>query len=109
MREHLAAAIASCAPYRTNTQELSDLRTVTPIVAFMTSTNPRVHRTTAMALQQLSEDPQNCITMHQNGVVMFLLEMVGSKDPILQAAAAGCLKNIRELALRAEEFVINQN
>lgn len=109
LREHLAAAIASCAPYANNTQLLSDLRTVTPIVAFMTSTEPRVHRTTAMALEQLSHDPQNCITMHQNGVVQFLLELICSEDLVLQAAAAECLKNIRELALRAEEFVMKLN
>ena len=65
LREHLAAAVASCAPYGNNTQELGRLRTVTPIVGYMVSNNPRVHRTTAMALQKLSEDPQNCITMHQ--------------------------------------------
>lgn len=65
LRENLAAAIASCAPYGTNTQELGRLRTVAPIVGYMVSKNPRVHRTTAMALQRLSVDPQNCITMHQ--------------------------------------------
>uniref|UniRef100_A0A182T8F9 Armadillo repeat-containing protein 4 n=1 Tax=Anopheles maculatus TaxID=74869 RepID=A0A182T8F9_9DIPT len=104
LREHLAAAIASCAPYSTNTQELGRLKTVTPIVGYMVSNNPRVHRTTAMALQKLSEDPQNCITMHQSGVVPFLLETVGSKDRELQEASAGCLQNIRKLALRAEEL-----
>lgn len=65
LRENLAAAIASCAPHGTNTQELGRLRTVTPIVGYMVSSNPRVHRTTAMALHRLSEDSQNCITMHQ--------------------------------------------
>lgn len=65
LRENLAAAIASCAPYGSNTQELGRLRTVAPIVGYMVSKNPRVHRTTAMALQRLSVDPQNCITMHQ--------------------------------------------
>lgn len=65
LRENLAAAIASCAPYGSNTQELGRLRTVPPIVGYMVSKNPRVHRTTAMALQRLSVDPQNCITMHQ--------------------------------------------
>uniref|UniRef100_A0AAG5D8C6 Armadillo repeat-containing domain-containing protein n=1 Tax=Anopheles atroparvus TaxID=41427 RepID=A0AAG5D8C6_ANOAO len=104
LREHLAAAIASCAPYSMNTQELGRLKTVTPIVGYMVSNNPRVHRTTAMALQKLSEDPQNCITMHQSGVVPFLLETVGSKDRELQEASAGCLQNIRKLALRAEEL-----
>lgn len=64
LRQHLAAAIASCAPYGSNTQELGRLKTVTPIVGYMVSADPKVHRTTAMALQKLSEDPQNCITMH---------------------------------------------
>lgn len=76
MRENLAAAIASCAPYGNNTQELGRLRTVTPIVGYMVSTNPKVHRTTAMALQKLSQDPQNCITMHQ---VIFQIIFKGFK------------------------------
>lgn len=42
----------------------------------------------------------------QSGVVHFLLETVGSKDKELQEASAGCLKNIRELALRAEEMAL---
>lgn len=67
LRENLAAAISSCAPYRSNTQELGRLMTVAPIVSYMVSKNPRVHRTAAMALQRLSVDPQNCITMHQVG------------------------------------------
>lgn len=65
LRENLAYAIANCAPYGTNTQELGRLRTVTPIVGYMVSENPKVHRTCAMALEKLSADPQNCITMHQ--------------------------------------------
>ncbi|CRK87151.1 CLUMA_CG000960, isoform A [Clunio marinus] len=106
LREHLASAIASCAPYGNNTQELERLKTVTPIVGYMVSENSKVHRTTAMALQKLSEDPQNCITMHASGVVPFLLKTIGSDDKDLQEASAGCLKNIRELALRAEEFAM---
>lgn len=65
LRKNLAAAIASCATFGNNTQELGRLRTVTPIVSYMTSDDPEVHRTTAMALEKLSVDPQNCITMHQ--------------------------------------------
>lgn len=103
LRENLAAAIASCAPYGTNCYELGKLKTVTPIVGYMVSNNQQVHRTTAQALEKLSADPQNCVTMLQTGVVPFLLETVGSKDRILQEASAGCLKNIRQLALRAEE------
>lgn len=40
----------------------------------------------------------------KSGVVPFLLETVGSKDRELQEASAGCLQNIRKLALRAEEL-----
>lgn len=71
LRENLAAAIASCAPYGKNTQELGRLRCVAPIVGYMVSKNARVHRTTAMALQRLSVDPQNCITMHQVSHIYF--------------------------------------
>ncbi|EDW77894.1 uncharacterized protein Dwil_GK24302 [Drosophila willistoni] len=106
LRMNLAAAVAACACYGNNTEELGRLRTVTPIVTYMTSDNPMVHRSTAMALEKLSMDPQNCITMHQSGVVPFLLECIGSTNKELQLAAAGCLRNIRELALRAEEYML---
>lgn len=102
LQETLAAAIASCAPYGTNTQLLGELRTVTPIVRFMAGTNAKVHRTTAMALEKLSADPLNCVTMHQDGVVPFLLECVGSRDEILQRASTNCLNNLRRLALDAD-------
>lgn len=46
------------------------------------------------------------LTFFQSGVVPFLLETVGSEDKELQEASAGCLKNIRELALRAEEYAL---
>ncbi|XP_030383364.1 armadillo repeat-containing protein gudu [Scaptodrosophila lebanonensis] len=106
LRQNLAAAVAACATFGNNTEELGRLRTVTPIVTYMTSDDPMVHRSTAMALEKLSMDPQNCITMHQSGVVPFLLECVGSTNKDLQLAAAGCLRNIRELALRAEEYML---
>lgn len=68
----------------------------------MAEGSPEVQRTTAMALHALSENQFNCITMHESGVVKFLLKAVGSTDHILQEAAAGCLSNIRKLALDAE-------
>ena len=37
-----------------------------------------VHRSTSVALYQLSKDPWNCVTMHQNGVVPHLLRLIGS-------------------------------
>lgn len=42
--------------------------------------------------------------MHESGVVPFLLKAVASPDEQLQEAAAGCLGNIRKLALEAETY-----
>lgn len=42
--------------------------------------------------------------MHESGVVPFLLKAVASTDEKLQEAAAGCLGNIRKLALEAETY-----
>ena len=82
-----------------------------------------MHRATARALFELSKDPHNCVTMHRAGVVQPLLgegiggggvpnssrflphflfsplDLVGSTDTTTQEAAAGCLSNIRRLAL----------
>ena len=40
------------------------------------SDDPLVHRATARALHQLSEDPDNCNTMHMVGVVKLGLEII---------------------------------
>lgn len=42
--------------------------------------------------------------MHESGVVPFLMRAVASADEELQEAAAGCLSNIRRLALEAETY-----
>lgn len=70
----------------------------------MADSNPNVHRTAALALFHLSKNSFNCITMHESGVVPFLLKAVASSDEKLQEAAAGCLSNIRKLALEAETY-----
>lgn len=107
LREHLAAAIASCAPYALNTQLFGQKRIITPLVGFSSSNNWRVHRTMTMALEMLSTDIQNCLTMHQNGVAQFLLELIGCDDEITQKAATKCLANIRNMALDAENSAMN--
>lgn len=78
------------------------LGAITPLVAYMADSNAKVHRTTALALFHLSKNAFNCITMHESGVVPFLLKAVSTNDWDLQEAAAGCLANIRKLALEAE-------
>lgn len=104
LREHLASAIAYCCLWGSNLKMFGRLGAITPLVAYMASNNSNVHRSTALALYHLSKNSFNCITMHESGVVPFLLKAVASADEELQEAAAGCLGNIRRLALEAETF-----
>ncbi|XP_030363327.1 armadillo repeat-containing protein 4 isoform X2 [Strigops habroptila] len=103
LRRHLAEAISNCCMWGRNRVAFGESNAVAPLVRYLRSNDPSVHRATAQALYQLSEDPNNCITMHENGVVKLLLPMVGSTDETLQEAAAGCIANIRRLALATEK------
>ncbi|GBP40961.1 Armadillo repeat-containing protein gudu [Eumeta japonica] len=102
LRASLGMAVAYCCDWAQNRKEFGDRGAVTPLVNFMTSRNLSVQRATALALYHLSFYSINCVTMHAAGVVQFLLETVGSKDAMLQEASAGCLCNIRKLALATE-------
>ncbi|KAJ8918644.1 hypothetical protein NQ315_013150 [Exocentrus adspersus] len=102
LRQHLASAIAYCCAWGSNCKMFGRLGAITPLVQYMADEEPNVHRTTALALFHLSKNPFNCITMHESGVVPYLLKAVSSTDWKLQEAAAGCLANIRKLALEAE-------
>ncbi|KAL0278817.1 UNVERIFIED_CONTAM: hypothetical protein PYX00_000515 [Menopon gallinae] len=104
LREHLASAIATCCGWSNNAFEFGRLGAIYPLVNYLEGNDKAVHRTTAKALHMLSTDPYNCITLHQSGVVGYLLETIGSHDEELQASSAGCLSNIRRLALSAEKF-----
>ena len=98
---------------------------VAPLVSYLSSNDLEVHRSTSVALFQLSKDPWNCVTMHQHGVVghllrligilqfslteklhslIFFLPYLGSEDESVQEASADCLQNIRKLALACEKF-----
>ncbi|NXE65918.1 ARMC4 protein, partial [Calcarius ornatus] len=103
LRRHLAEAIAHCCMWGSNRVAFGETKAVAPLARYLKSKDPLVHRATALALYQLSEDPNNCVTMHENGVVKLLLAMVGSTDDTLQEAAAGCIANIRRLALATEK------
>ncbi|XP_041102954.1 outer dynein arm-docking complex subunit 2-like isoform X2 [Polyodon spathula] len=103
LRRHLAEAIAQCCMWGSNRVSFGGAGAVAPLVHYLNSQDTSVHRATAQALFQLSRDPNNCITMHENAVVKLLLDMVGSTDEVLQEAAAGCVANIRRLALANEK------
>ncbi|NWV84151.1 ARMC4 protein, partial [Dasyornis broadbenti] len=103
LKRHLAEAIAHCCMWGSNRVAFGETKAVAPLVRYLKAKDPLVHRATAQALYQLSEDPSNCVIMHENGVVKLLLAMVGSTDEALQEAAAGCIANIRRLALATEK------
>ncbi|ERE77112.1 armadillo repeat-containing protein 4 [Cricetulus griseus] len=103
LRRHLAEAISRCCMWGRNRVAFGEHKAVAPLVRYLKSNDTNVHRATAQALYQLSEDADNCITMHENGAVKLLLDMVGSPDQDLQEAAAGCISNIRRLALATEK------
>lgn len=55
--------------WRNNRVAFGEAKAVAPLVTYLHSSDPLVHRATACALHQLSKDPDNCITMHEAGVV----------------------------------------
>ncbi|XP_053094481.1 outer dynein arm-docking complex subunit 2 [Pangasianodon hypophthalmus] len=103
LRRYLSEAIARCCMWGSNRAAFGEAGAVAPLVRYLCSKDPEVHQATAQALFQLSRDPDNCITMHQSGVVKLLLGMMGSTDETLQEAAASCVANIRHLALANEK------
>ncbi|KAI9221380.1 armadillo-type protein [Blastocladiella britannica] len=103
LRKHLAEAVARCCFWGNNRIAFGAAGAVAPLVKYLKSPDVDVHRATAQALHQLSKDPENCVTMHEHGVVQLLLGMVGSSDTVLQEAAAGTIGNIRRLALASEK------
>lgn len=58
-----------CCMWRNNRVAFGEAAAVAPLVSYLESPDPEVHRATACALHQLSKDPDNCITMHEAGVV----------------------------------------
>lgn len=69
LRHHLAEAIARCCTWGNNRVSFGQAGAVPPLVRYLKSKNPDVHRATAKALFQLSRDPKNCIAMHESQVV----------------------------------------
>ncbi len=65
----MAEAIAECCKWGNNRQAFGENQAVAPLVKYLKSSDPNVHRSTAKALHQLSKNPMNCVTMHEAGVV----------------------------------------
>lgn len=103
LKRHLSEAIACCCTWGSNRVVFGKEGAVAPLVSYLRVKDPMVHRSTARALHELSRHPDNCITMHECGVVRLLLGLVGSDDEALQLAASGCIANIRRLAMANEK------
>ena len=82
LRRHLAEAIARCCNWGNNRTSFGQEGAVAPLVKYLKSTDEMVHRSTARSLYQLSKNPENCITMHDAGVVQ--VSVVRGSNSVLQ-------------------------
>ena len=81
--------LARCCTWGNNRVAFGSAGAVPPLVNYLKSKNSDVHRATARALHQLSRDPDNCISMHNSGVVKVTLNC-------LHAPSKGSFKNVLE-------------
>ncbi|KAJ3333078.1 Armadillo repeat-containing protein 4 [Blyttiomyces sp. JEL0837] len=103
----VCAAIANIAKDEENLAVITD-HGVVPMLAKLTNTRiDKLRKHLAEAIARCCHWADNCITMHEHGVVQLLLGMVGSSDPALQEAAAGTIGNIRRLALASEKAAMS--
>ncbi|OXB57377.1 hypothetical protein ASZ78_014035, partial [Callipepla squamata] len=98
LRHHLAEAISHCCMWGNNRVTFGENKAVAPLVRYLKSNNPLVHRATAQALYQLSEDPSNCITMHENGVVK--TDRVLRRDDCIRITLVSCKEYLNENKLQ---------
>lgn len=85
LRRYLAEAIACCCTWGSNCVSFGEAGAVAPLVRYLYSKDPSVHQATAQALFELSKEPNNCITMHENGVVkvLFILHQSPASTPLI--------------------------
>ncbi|KAJ7395878.1 hypothetical protein BTVI_150843 [Pitangus sulphuratus] len=75
LKRHLAEAICNCCMWGSNRAAFGEHKAVGPLVRYMKARDPSVQRAAALALYQLSEEANNCITMHEDGVVKLREQM----------------------------------
>ncbi|XP_035981660.1 armadillo repeat-containing protein 4-like [Fundulus heteroclitus] len=69
LRCYYAEAIGHCCMWRSNRASFGEYGAVGPLVRYLELKETSVLMSTAMALYQLSKEPSNIITMHEEGVV----------------------------------------
>lgn len=101
LRANLAMAIGRCCSWGNNRQAFGDNNAVAPLVDFISkrSVNQAVCLQTAKALHELSKDPNNCCQIHKKKAVRYLIQFLSHENKELQDASAGCIRNMRYLAM----------
>ncbi|XP_027861641.1 armadillo repeat-containing protein 4 isoform X1 [Xiphophorus couchianus] len=105
LRCHLAEAIGHCCMWSSNRACFGDHGAVGLLVSYLESNDNLLLLNTTMALYQLSKDPNNIITMHEEGVVEPLVKLIASGTDEIQEFAAGCVRNIRLLVLANQRAI----
>ena len=68
-QKQIFSVLFRCCTWGNNRVSFGAAGAVAPLVRYLKSPKLDVHRATARALYQLSRDPNNCIAMHNSGVV----------------------------------------
>jgi len=104
----LSFAIGRCCLRWQNRSAFGTNDCVANLVSFLKSNDHNVNRRVTVALYELSRYAPNAITIHQSGGVLLLLPLIGAEEQEMQEAAAGCVSNIRKIALANDIHRTNQ-
>ena len=85
--------------WRNNRVAFGEAAAVAPLVSYLKSQDKHVHRSTACALYQLSKDPNNCITMHEAGVVQVSAPVLKSIQADMRSGENRTISCLFEAAL----------
>lgn len=69
LQQYIAEAVARCSNWGNNRVILGNEGAVAPLVEFLHGSDPILLRHTCSALNNLSEDPANCIIMHRSKAI----------------------------------------
>jgi len=95
----LSFAIGRCCLRWQNRSAFGKNDCVANMVSYLKHKDQNVNKRVSVALYELSRYAANAITIHESGGVMLLLPLIGDDDEEVQEAAAGCVNNLRKIAL----------
>lgn len=95
----LSFAIGRCCLRWQNRSAFGKNDCVASLVSYLKHKDDDINKRVSVALYELSRYGQNAIIIHQSAGVLLLLPLIGEDDEEMQEAAAGCINNIRKIAL----------